>query len=70
MCIPDKVILDMKSGRKVHRLVLKLFRVFVFRNREDHDIAKYYWGSNFIIRNLDILRKFVRLDFALPVLIP
>ena len=32
-------------------------------------IGNYYWGSNFIIRDLDILRKFGRLDFDLPVLI-
>ena len=32
-------------------------------------IGNYYWGSNFIVRDLDILRKFGRLDFDLPVLI-
>ncbi len=35
----------------------------------EQTIGNYYWGSNFIIRDLDILRKFGRLDFGLPVLI-
>ena len=35
----------------------------------EQTIGNYYWGSNFIIRDLDILRKFGRLDFDLPVLI-
>lgn len=35
----------------------------------EQTIGNYYWGSNFIIRDLDILRKFDRLDFDLPVLI-
>lgn len=30
-------------------------------------IGNYYWSSNFIIRDLDILRRFGRLDFDLPV---
>lgn len=34
----------------------------------EQTIGNYYWGSNFIIRDLDILRKFGRLDFDLPVL--
>lgn len=33
----------------------------------EQTIENYYWGSNFIIRDLDILRKFGRLDFDLPV---
>lgn len=33
----------------------------------EQTIGNYYWGSNFIIRDLDILRKFGRLDFDLPV---
>lgn len=33
----------------------------------EQTIGNYYWGSNFIIRDLDILRKFGRLGFALPV---
>lgn len=33
----------------------------------EQTIGNYYWGSNFIIRDLDILRKFDRLDFDLPV---
>lgn len=36
----------------------------------EQTIGNYYWGSSFIIRDLDILRKFGRLDFELPVLIP
>ncbi len=35
----------------------------------EQTIGNYYWGSNFITRDLDILRKFGRLDFDLPVLI-
>ena len=35
----------------------------------EQTIGNYYWGSNYIIRDLDILRKFGRLDFDLPVLI-
>lgn len=35
----------------------------------EQTIGNYFWGSNFIIRDLDILRKFGRLDFDLPVLI-
>lgn len=35
----------------------------------EQTIGNYYWHSNFIIRDLDILRKFGRLDFDLPVLI-
>lgn len=35
----------------------------------EQTIGNYYWNSNFIIRDLDILRKFGRLDFDLPVLI-
>ncbi len=35
----------------------------------EQTIGNYYWGSNFIIRDLDILNKFDRLDFALPVLL-
>lgn len=34
----------------------------------EQTIGNYYWNSHFIIRDLDILRKFGRLDFALPVL--
>lgn len=34
----------------------------------EQTIGNYYWGSNFIVRDLDILRKFGRLDFDLPVL--
>lgn len=36
----------------------------------EQTIGNYYWNSHFIIRDLDILRKFGRLDFELPVLIP
>ena len=36
----------------------------------EQTIGNYYWGSSFIIRDLDILRKFGRLDFDLPVLVP
>ena len=32
-------------------------------------IGNYYWGADFIVRNLDVLRKFHRLDFDLPVII-
>lgn len=35
----------------------------------EQTIGNYYWGSSFIIRDLDILGKFGRLDFALPVLL-
>ena len=35
----------------------------------EQTIGNYYWGSNFIIWDLDILNKFDRLDFALPVLL-
>ena len=35
----------------------------------EQTIGNYYWGSIFIVRDLDILRKFGRLDFDLPVLI-
>ncbi len=35
----------------------------------EQTVGNYYWGSHFIIRDLDILRKFGRLDFDLPVLI-
>ena len=35
----------------------------------EQTIGNYYWSSNFIIRDLDILRKFGRLDFDLPILI-
>lgn len=35
----------------------------------EQTIGNYYWGSNFIVRDLDILRKFGRLYFDLPVLI-
>lgn len=35
----------------------------------EQKIGNYYWKSNFIICDLDILRKFDRLDFDLPVLI-
>ena len=35
----------------------------------EQTIGNYYWGTSFIIRDLDILRKFGRLDFTLPVLI-
>ena len=34
----------------------------------EQTIGNYYWGSNFIIRDLDLLSKFGRLDFDLPVL--
>ena len=33
----------------------------------EQTIGNYYWGSHFIIRDLDILRKFDRLDFDLPI---
>lgn len=33
----------------------------------EQTIGNYYWSSNFIIRDLDILRRFGRLDFDLPV---
>ena len=33
----------------------------------EQTIGNYYWGSQFITRDLDILRKFGRLDFELPV---
>lgn len=32
----------------------------------EQTIGNYYWASHFIIRDLDILRKFGRLDFELP----
>lgn len=35
----------------------------------EQTIGNYYWNSHFIVRDLDILRKFGRLDFELPVLI-
>ena len=35
----------------------------------EQTIGNYYWGSSFVVRDLDILRKFGRLDFDLPVLI-
>lgn len=34
----------------------------------EQTIGNYYWMSNFIVRDMDILRKFGRLDFDLPVL--
>lgn len=36
----------------------------------EQTIGNYYWKSHSIIRDLDILRKFGRLDFDLPVCIP
>ena len=33
----------------------------------EQTIGNYYWESHFIVRDVDILRKFGRLDFALPV---
>lgn len=33
----------------------------------EQTIGNYYWNSSFIVRDLDILRKFGRLDFDLPV---
>jgi len=30
-------------------------------------IGNYYWGSHFITSDFDILRKFGRLDFQLPI---
>ena len=33
----------------------------------EQTIGNYYWGSQFIVRDMDILRKFGRLDFELPV---
>ena len=36
----------------------------------EQTVGNYYWASHFITRDLDILRKFGRLDFALPVLMP
>ena len=33
----------------------------------EQTIGNYYWHSHFIVRDVDILRKFGRLDFALPV---
>ena len=35
----------------------------------EQTIGNYYWDTSFIIHDLDILRKFGRLDFTLPVLI-
>ena len=35
----------------------------------EQTIGNYYWSSNFIIRDLDILRKFGRLDFDLPAML-
>ncbi len=32
----------------------------------EQTIGNYFWGSSFIVRDLDILRKFGRLDFDLP----
>lgn len=34
----------------------------------EQTIGNYYWSSHFIIRDLDVLKKFGRLDFDLPVL--
>ena len=33
----------------------------------EQTIGNYYWSSHFIVNDLDILRKFGRLDFDLPV---
>lgn len=33
----------------------------------EQTIGNYYWGTHFIVRDLNILRKFDRLDFHLPV---
>ncbi|MDD3242778.1 MAG: hypothetical protein PHD32_03515 [Eubacteriales bacterium] len=33
----------------------------------EQTIGNYYWGAHFIVRDLNLLRKFGRLDFALPV---
>lgn len=33
----------------------------------EQTIGNYYWSSHFIVRDMDILRKFGRLDFDLPV---
>lgn len=35
----------------------------------EQTIGNYFWGSHCIIRDLDILRKFGRLDFEVPVLV-
>lgn len=35
----------------------------------EQTIGNYYWSSQFITRDLDILRKFGRLDFDLPIII-
>lgn len=33
----------------------------------EQTIGNYYWGTHFIVRDLNILRKFDRLDFCLPI---
>lgn len=33
----------------------------------EQTVGNFFWGSHFILRDLDILRKFGRLDFDLPV---
>ncbi|MDE7176190.1 MAG: hypothetical protein K2O59_00055 [Lachnospiraceae bacterium] len=35
----------------------------------EQTVGNYYWNSNYITRDLDILRKFGRLDFDLPVIV-
>lgn len=33
----------------------------------EQTVGNYYWGAHFIVRDLNLLRKFGRLDFPLPV---
>ena len=34
----------------------------------EQTVGNYYWGAHFITRDMNILRRFDRLDFSLPVL--
>ena len=36
----------------------------------EQTVGNYYWNSHFIVRDVDILRKFGRLDFDVPVSMP
>ena len=60
----SKIIADIGVTKRLADFILK-------HADEDSEIyctavGNYYWGSNFIIRDLNILRKFGRLDFDLP----
>ncbi|NLW69741.1 MAG: hypothetical protein GX061_01470 [Eubacteriaceae bacterium] len=73
----DTIIASLRNTKDIQRAAEEELEAFELANPRDDGkkwctpeqaIGNYYWGAFYIIRDLDILRKYGRLDFELPLI--